>query len=155
VHLSQHRGLVVAEHAVDERAVAAALKRLDDRLILAREIDQRHGCEVWVVVRFQGRDRDAEPICDWRDDSGRPLPLSHRLVDKVASLRADSRAGHVDVAAANDKLVEANHREIADVVDEIVRTHTNRPLRFFMGDLSLNKRAIVVARRRGEHKEIE
>ena len=134
---------VVTDATTDEDAVRRALKQIDDRYML----DAVSG--VWVVLCRAG---DAIPpitVLNWVDEYNRPLPLTHALVEKVKRLRADSRWREPDPHELNERRREKNAAEMDDYLDEIVRKHTNRPLRFFMGDLNLNKRAIGVARRRG------
>lgn len=117
---SSHRGLTVCENAADERDVTRALKDFDDRLILSQEVDQDYGRFVYVVVRRWSASHDAALICEWRDDDGRPLPLSHRLVDKVKHLSVNSRAPQADAVAHNDALTERNQRDFYDATEDML-----------------------------------
>lgn len=126
MHESIHRGLVVCEDAVDERQVSRALRDFDDRLRLSQEIDSEYGCFVYRVVRIWSQEHDAAVICEWRDEQGAPLPLSHRLVDKAKSLSMNSRAPQVDVVAHNDALVAAQQREADEMLDELARDAARR-----------------------------
>jgi hypothetical protein len=123
---STHRGLVVCENAVDERQVSGSLRDFDDRLRLAQEVDAEYGCFVYRVVRVWSNDHDAAVICEWRDEQGMPLPLSHRLVDKVKTLSMNSRAPQVDVVAHNDALVAAQQREADELFEELARDAARR-----------------------------
>lgn len=123
---SNHRGLVVCENSVDEQSVTRALKEFDDRLILSQEVDPDYGCFVYVVVRRWSNGHDAAHICDWRDDAGVPLPLTHRLVDKVKHLSVGSRAPQPDAVAHNDALTEANRREFEDVTEDMLQDAMRR-----------------------------
>jgi len=120
VYESTHRGLTVCENAVDERDVTRALKEFDDRLILSCEVDREHQSYVFVVVRRWSNEQDAAFICDWRDDDGKPLPLTHRLVDKVKDLSVGSRAPVPDAVAHNDALTEKNRDETEEVFDDLL-----------------------------------
>ena len=148
--VSELGGLHVATHSADYRSVQAAIKQIDDRYML----DDVTGTGDWLVLCRTGSETPPLVVCSWRDERGRPLPLSSGLVEKVKRLRADSRWTEPDPREMNEKLREANRRETDDVIGEIVRKHTNRPLRFFMGELQLNKRAIGVASRRGRDKGV-
>lgn len=138
---------VVTDATTDEDAVRRELKQIDDRYMLDA-VPGSHGM-TWVVLCRLGSDLPPRPVLNWTDGNDRPLPLTLALVEKVKRLRADSRWREPDADELNEALRAANRREMEDVTDEIVRKHTNRELRFFMGDLNLNKRAIGVARRRG------
>lgn len=113
--LSNHGELVVAAHAADERAITRALKQLDDRLILAINLDETE--YVWqVVCRYSG-DRPAELILSWRDSYGRPIPLSSALIDEVKRLReTDTFAATV---AHNRALRETGDRDDVTEATEI------------------------------------
>lgn len=126
MHVSQHRGLLVAEHATDERSVQAQLKEFDDRLILSQEVDQEHGCLVYVVVRRWSDSHDVAIVCDWRDDNGVPLPLSSRLVDKVKNLHVGSRAPQTDVLAHNDALSQQAKDEFEELSEDMLQAALRR-----------------------------
>lgn len=123
---SMHRGLIVCEHAADERSVRAQLREFDDRLILSQEVDREHGCYVYVVVRRWSDSHDAAVVCDWRDEHGRPLPLSSRLVDKVKNLHVGSRAPQVDVLAHNDSLRQQAKDEFEAVSEDMLNDAIRR-----------------------------
>lgn len=123
---SSHRGLIVCENAADEKAVTAALKQFDPRLRLGCEVDREHKRPVYVVVRVWSDSHDAAFICDWRDDNQVPLPLSHRLVDKVKDLRAGSRAPLPDAVAHNDALTAAARQEFEEATEDMLRDAVDR-----------------------------
>ena len=146
--LSEIGGLhVVTDATTDEDAVRRGLKQIDDRYMLD-SIPGPYGM-VWIVLCRTGSETPPLPVLNWVDEQSRPLPLTYALVEKVKRLRADSRWREPDAHELNEKLREKTQAELDDYIDEIVKKHSNRELRFFMGDLTLNKRAIGVARRRG------
>jgi hypothetical protein len=123
---TMHRGLIVCEHAVDERAILAQLREFDDRLKIGCEPDETYKRNVYVVVRQWSNEHDAAVICEWRDENGVPLPLSSRLVDKVKNLHVSSRAPQVDALAHNDALNEANRQAFHDASEDALRDAINR-----------------------------
>lgn len=114
--LSNHGELVVAAHAADERAITRALKQLDDRLVLAINLDEETGQHVWQVLVRYGGDRPAQVVMSWRNEYGKPLPLSHALVEEVKRLReTDTFAAMV---AHNRNMREAgNHDDFLEATE--------------------------------------
>jgi hypothetical protein len=143
-----HRGLIVCEEAADETSVQRQLRDFDDRLILSKEVDQEHGCYVYVVVRRWSNERDAAIICEWRDETGRPLPLSSRLVDKAKNLHVGSRAPQADPVAFNDAVKEANRKEADDVFDSLLHDALRRN-----GRLPIFHRSMGLARTRARLRD--
>lgn len=112
--LVEHRlnsGLIVASTASDEASVRMELKRHDDQLTLTPDVDDETGHVVWTVMKRVGETRAV--VCRWRDEMGRPLPLSHGLVEFVKCLDLNSRSPREDVLAANDQHT-ADHQAEAD-----------------------------------------
>ena len=107
-------GITVARHSADERSVSEALKRFDPDLVLTWELDSQ-GRQVYEVRKIVGRDRPALLICQWLDDYGEPLPLSHALLDLVVRLRR----GGSDPAERNRRMLETQEREAAEAAYEI------------------------------------
>jgi|SRR5450759_634775 len=103
-------GLVVGREAADERSVRSALKAIDDHLLL----DFTGEC--YQVLKRVSSEGHVRRVCSWRDDAGRPLPLSHGLVDRVDSLRVDGRVPAVDVEAENQKLQDAQAAEADELL---------------------------------------
>jgi hypothetical protein len=117
-------GLFVAERTPDTHDVEAALNRLDHpiagRLFITREVDRRHGCFVHRVMIDNG-DQEPANLCEWRDGLGRPLPLSHGLVDKVRR-QMHARDGErlvAEMAASNHTHQERLRQDMNDALDEI------------------------------------
>jgi len=120
---SSYGGLTVAEHGADEASVRAALKKLDPDLRLVR--DDTEG-RVYRVFKFLGPSTPAVWICDWRSDDGEPLPLTHRLVDRVAGLRVGSRMPESDPVENNRRLEEEAAVERRERLDELARDGERR-----------------------------
>jgi hypothetical protein len=115
-------GLIVAEHGGDEVRLSRALRDQDRDLILTKEVDERYGCFVWKVLLRQGDDRPALHVLDWRDVSGKPLPLTGRIVDEVDAQRKDRPGGYDALKASDDanaRLVASRRKEFEDGVADI------------------------------------
>lgn len=135
MHVSLSGGLLVAENASDERSVGEALRRVDDDLRLVPwEIDDI-GRTLYKVYKYLGPNHPAAFICAWTDDYGEPLPLSHRLVDKVNSLRPDSYLRQPDPDEVNERLRQERLDEIEDGMREISEEFSRRAERGFMAVL--------------------
>lgn len=117
-------GLVVAEESADEAALWRALNQeIDDRLILTREVDRKHQTWVWQVRVMVSTTR-CDYVCDWRDQQGRPLPLSSGLLERVREQFAlRDQPGHgLDVAdKRNAALVADIDRQIDEASTEAAR----------------------------------
>lgn len=108
---SHETGLVLAEHAEDERAVAAALKRLDSRLVLQKHRrDDAPGGWVWKVVCVVS-DTYAPIVFTWTDEQGRALPLSSALVDEVQRHTLGARNRGPDADEHNRRLIAEKARD--------------------------------------------
>jgi hypothetical protein len=121
IYHANKSGLVLAEQAGDESGLQRALKDLDPDLILTWEVDERYQTRVWKVLAWAGDDRPAVHILDWREHgTGRPLPLTSRILDAVNEQRKDRPGGYdASVAAdeANARLVAERRREFDSAVD--------------------------------------
>jgi len=124
--ISQRGGLFLAEQAAVPDSIRRELKRLDPDLVLAQQPDERHGRHVWKVMKRVGWDRPAVWIMDWRDDQGRPLELTSRLVDEVASRRLGSRREFLDPLAENDAREEKERAERLEAYADAARAGYRR-----------------------------
>ena len=121
---TNYGGLVLAEQAMDESSVRRALKRLDPELRLAR--DDSEGAPLYRVFKFMGESSPAAWICDWRGEDGKPLPLTHRLLDKVQGLALGSRAPQPDPEAHNQRLREQAAIEWQEALSEQIKDGERR-----------------------------
>ena len=110
-------GLYVAERSADYLSVQTALRQHDPDLRLVPQPDDDHGCLVWKVYRYAGGDRPAEFVCGWWDEHLTPLPLSHRLVDKVKQLDRNTPGRRPDPDEHNERLKAANNARMDEAVD--------------------------------------
>ena len=126
MHVSSHNGLLVAENSVDGRAVSAALKKINPDLRLLPVEMHEDGMLLYKVFLYQGPDRRAAFVCAWTDDYGRPLPLSHRLIDKVNSLRPDAPTRQPDMDEQNDRHRDRVLKEFRDATREVTEDIVRR-----------------------------
>jgi len=121
--LIQHdSGLFVAEHVAESDAVERALNRIDHplagRLFVTREVDPGYGSFVFRVMVDNG-DHPAECITEWRDDYGRPLPLSSSVVDKVQKQIRSGENVVERIMAQNEKQKARVQKDIDDAFEAI------------------------------------
>lgn len=84
VYRTHESGLVVAEQAMDEARLQRALKEFDRRLVLQWR-------PPYYVVVCAMSDQYAPVVATWMDLSGKPLPLSSGLVEKVKAWHVGAR----------------------------------------------------------------
>jgi hypothetical protein len=120
----QFGGLYVVERASPRSAILRALKQIDDRLFLERQIsiDDR---PVWCVVCNVGGDRPPVTILEYRDDNGDPIPEpADSLLYRVAQMPRSSQQLNEQILRANEKLkadrAERAREETAELTRDIV-----------------------------------
>lgn len=114
-------GLYVVEFAQDFDAIDRELRLEDDRLFLSYEIDLRHNAKVYRVLCEVAGDKPPVCIVEWRDDLGRPLPLSSGILERVRSQRARGGVAALEAQAANERMVEQAAREADEQIEETVK----------------------------------
>lgn len=113
-------GLIVAEDAMDERALTRALQQevRSDVTLQKRQLDEQHGSGglVYKVVHIPS----GQVMATWADDHGRPLPLSSGIVEWFKRMQAGARNPAVDAD-------EWNRRHRAEIErEEQARTEAVR-----------------------------
>ncbi len=108
--------LLVAAEAVDEREISHALSRIPNphgRLFLDVDVNEEYRC-VEYKVRLQLSTGEAPFVTAWRDEEGRPLPLSFSLIEHVKMLIETDT-----LAQANEHNERMRSRAKADMGDEV------------------------------------
>lgn len=116
-------GLVLAEHAHDEAAVARALRQIDDKLCLQKHPGQTSGGWVYKVFRAWSDDHPADLICTWADEHGNPLPLTSGLVDLVNRLRLDAPNKGPDADAHNEQHLRGVRKLAGELEQAVIEDH--------------------------------
>lgn len=148
VSLSQG-GLTRVEYEADERDLSRLLKRVDPDLRLVWQVDDRFQARVYKVYKFVSERHPATWICDWRGDSGEPLPLTSGLVEYVRSLQGGSRRPEDDPLAHNDKLEAQIEKEWQERLEQQVKDGERR----LRTSPSIKpSHALAMARARGRRK---
>lgn len=106
-------GLVLAEQAMDETAIGAALRQFDQRLSLQFR-------PPYYVVVCSVSEYEAPVVATWMDLHGRPLPLSSGLLEKV-------QAWHVGSRNRPETVEEHNARRLVEL--ETMRARTAEAVR--------------------------
>ena len=123
MHERRHGALHVVEQARPRDPIQAALRQIDPRLFVERQITL-DGEQVWVVNVDLGRD-DATGIVtllEWRDEHGRPLPeLSEGIVGQVARMERDGAVLHRKVIEANRNRTERGRRDLVAQTEEATK----------------------------------
>lgn len=123
LNIRSHGGLIVAEHGQDEHAVAQALKRLDDRLVLQKHPGPVEGGWVYKVLRLISDSQPPSHVATWADEYGAPLPLTFGLVDLVNRLRIDAPNKGPDADQRNQRLLEQVDQAREDISRAVIDEH--------------------------------
>jgi hypothetical protein len=112
--------LYVIERPRSQHWVNRALKQLDERLFLERQVsfDNQH---VWCVVCDQG-DRPPITLIEFRDDNGNAISdPTERLIQRVAQMERDGHRLHQRVLDKNQRFREAKSKAMRDETEAITR----------------------------------
>jgi hypothetical protein len=119
MRIARHGALAVVETAHPKDHILRALRQLDDRLFLEKQITLQNE-EVWCVCISVGSEIPPITLVEWRDDEGRPIHyLSDRLVARVANLDRDERVLKQRVLDANLALVDEKRKQADAAYAEI------------------------------------
>lgn len=120
--VSKHGGnLLVAAEAVDERSISHALSRIPNphgRLFLDVDVNEQYRC-VEYKVRLRLSTGEAPFVTAWRDEQGRPLPLSSALTEHVKMLIETDTLRQA--TEHNRRFRESSVKDMGDEVEEIAR----------------------------------
>lgn len=148
----RHGALYVVEQARSKDSVQQALRGIDDRLFLERQIGF-DGEPVWCVCVALDGDQPPVAILEWRDEDGSPIPEpSDRLVDRVRRMERDGARLAASVIEKNRRFRESRSKELREQMEELAREHGKmstralRPLGVAGGGVSNQK--LLIARRR-------
>lgn len=110
-------GVILHEKEPDLRDFNRDLKQLDDRLFVAKELNQRYDCWEYIVFLWVSQDKPPVPVCHHTDGAGRPLPLSSALIERV---RAAEGGAERNMVAITQRMNERQReRNLADNLDDL------------------------------------
>lgn len=103
----RHGALYVVEEPQDKKRIADALKAIDPRLFVEKQITFEQEA-VWCVVCDVGGDQPPHTILEYRDEeTGKPIPdLGWRLVERVQRMDRDGARLAAKVIRENKERVE-------------------------------------------------
>lgn len=86
----RHGSLYVVEHAREKDEIQAALRKIDPRIFLEKQVTFEQEA-VWCVVVEVGGDQPPMTIMEYRDEeTGKPIPdLGWRVVERVQKMDRD------------------------------------------------------------------
>ena len=107
----RHGALHVIEQAAERDEVQRALRQLDERLFLERQLTL-HMETVWCVCATVSPDEPPLTILEWRDpETSEPLQLSHGIVARMARMEREAGKLSASVLSQNAERIEARRRE--------------------------------------------
>ena len=107
----RHGALQIIETVRPKDEILRALKQIDDRLFLERQITI-DGQAVWCVVVDVGSGEPPMTIIEWRDSDGHPIhQLSSGIIDRVARMERDSGRLSATIVKKNAARLEAKKRD--------------------------------------------
>ena len=115
-------GLAVCFNPADEKTVAGALRRLDDRLFLDPEVETHgpRGPYVYMTVKFHlGSGHPPSTVLEWRDANG-PKPLSLSMVEQVKRQEGAMATAFTEAVVANERKRQEAIRAVGDGTYEVV-----------------------------------
>jgi hypothetical protein len=115
----RHGALHVIEQAPERDEIQRALKQLDERLFLERQLTLA-GEEVWCVCVTVAGDRPPLTILEWRDpETSEPLALSHGIVNRMARMERDGGKLSASVLEQNAARIEGRRQLTQEQWSEI------------------------------------
>jgi hypothetical protein len=142
----RHGALYVVEQARSQDSVQKALRGIDDRLFLERQVGF-DGQPVWCVCVALDGDQPPVTILEWRDEDGSPIPdPSDRLVDRVRRMERDGARLTASVIEKNRRFQEQKVKDMETTITEMAKEHGKLSTRALMP--VGNNHKLLVARRR-------
>lgn len=116
-------GLVLAEEAMDEKALTRALQReVRSDVELRRYFDTRRRCVVYKIVH-----RDSGHIfATWTDEYGNPLPLSSGIVEWFKRMQVGARNQDIDADEWNRRRADELRRQEEELTEAVRDEHKGR-----------------------------
>lgn len=114
-------GVILHEKEPDLQEFNRDLKQLDDRLFVAKELNQRYDCWEYIVFLWVSNDKPPVPICHHTDGAGRPLPLSSSLIERVRASEGGADRDMVAMTQRMNEEVKAQRRaeNLADITERL------------------------------------
>jgi hypothetical protein len=111
----RHGALTIIESPKSHNETLRALKQIDSRIFLERQVTLE-GQAVWCVVVDLGSDEPPITILEWRDTEGYPIhELSSGIVDRVARMDRDPKALFERVQRINQERLDAKKKDTNEV----------------------------------------
>ncbi len=118
----RYGALYVAENAQDFGVIDAALKRLDPRLFLERQLTIEEEM-VWTVNLDVG-DQVPVWVLDWRDSNDKPIDMpTFGIVEEVKRMMQRGPVSNEDHRRRNAELRAKRRRDYEEAVSELAREH--------------------------------
>lgn len=115
----RYGALYVSEDAQDFRVIDLALKQLDTRLFLERQINLDN-VPVWTVQLDVG-DQVPVWVLDWVDDDDTPISEpTFGLVEQIKAMQQRGPVNSADHRRRNEELREARRQEARDEMREMI-----------------------------------
>lgn len=110
----RYGALHVVEAAADSDVIQRALKQIDPRLFLERQVTL-DGEAVWCVLCSLDGDQPPVVVFEWRDPEGRPIPhLSSGIVDRMAQMERDPHVLAARVRAKNEEFARKRSERLTE-----------------------------------------
>lgn len=107
----RHGALMIVEEAKPQNEILRALRQIDPRLFLERQLSLE-GQAVWCVVCDVGSDYPPLTVLEWRDSSEHPIhELSSGIVERVARMERDGATLAASVIKKNSDRIERKKLE--------------------------------------------
>jgi len=119
MRLERYGALAVLESANPPKEIQAALRQIDPRLFLERQVTMAQE-EVWCVVVDAGSSEPPITILEWRDENGDPIhDLYYGLVRRMERMQRDGLTLSKSVMRKNEELIEAHRKKSHDALMDL------------------------------------
>lgn len=117
----RHGALHVIETPKSKDEILRALKRIDDRLFIEKQVTFENEA-VWCVVVNVGGDIPPLTILEWRDEHGNPIPdLTSGIIGRVERMERDAGKLTAKVIKANADRLERARRDAREAWQDMGR----------------------------------
>jgi len=116
----RHGALIVVQDLPDRNDLVRALKQIDERLFIEKQLTLEQE-QVWCVVVDIGRDEPPVTILEYRSKGGIPLQLDSGIIERTAQMERDGGRLHQRVIDRNRQFQAEKRAKMREDVAEITK----------------------------------
>lgn len=109
-----------------EKEIERELRKLDPDLFLDKEIDYRGGPVYYLVKHHIGSGHPPVAVLAWKENDGRPKPLTHGIVEAVKRQEGAMDGAMREALANIENRREKQREQSAATYEQLVEEHLPR-----------------------------